>query len=107
MSFVTTSLIASLVDSGSDVCFCKKDIGIWLGVNFKNKESLSFTTANKTTFRAFREIVYINFNKKMYECPVYFSDELPRETPIILGQKGFFDHFKITFDLKNKEIEIN
>ena len=31
---------------------------------------------------------------------------LPRETPIILGQRGFFDHFKITFDLQNKEIEI-
>lgn len=103
---VTTSLVAALVDSGSDVCFCRKDIGVWLGVNFKNKENLLFTAANKTSFQAQREKIYLYFNKRMYECPFYFLDNLPQQTPIILGQKGFFDHFKIVFDLKNKEIEI-
>ena len=47
----------------------------------------------------------------MPKYPYYIPSEgvykpLPHETPIILGQVGFFDHFKITFDVKNKEIEV-
>ena len=40
------------------------------------------------------------------ENKVYKPWILPFETPIILGQLGFFDHHKVTFDLENKEIEI-
>ena len=45
-------------------------------------------------------------NGKIYECPFYISSELPKETPIILGQLGFFDKFTIKFNLPKKEIEI-
>jgi len=42
---------------------------------------------------------------KTYTYPIFFTESLAY--PIILGQLGFFDHFKISFDLRNKEIEIN
>lgn len=103
---VTSALIPALVDSGADVCFCSKDIGMWLGVQFKGKNPVIFTTANRTSLTTFKEVVSLYFENKQHEFPFYFSDELPRETPIILGQLGFFDKFIIKFDRQNKEMEI-
>lgn len=103
---VTPAVIVALVDSGADVCFCSKDIGIWLGIQFSKKLFTTFTAANRSSFEAAKETAMLYTCGKNYECPFYFTDTLPHETPIILGQLGFFDHFKINFDLQNKEIEI-
>lgn len=103
---ITTARITALIDSGADVCFCLKDIGIWLGIQFKNKKEAIFTAANRTSFKALKETISLYIGNVQYECPFYFTDQLPHQTPIILGQVGFFDHFRITFDVKNKEIEI-
>lgn len=103
---ITPHSIIALVDSGADVCFCSKDIGIWLGIKFKKRDVITFTAANNTPLHTYKEILTLYAAGKKYDCPFYFSDELPRETPIILGQLGFFDHFTITFSVKNKEIEV-
>lgn len=103
---VTPGAIVALIDSGADVCFCSKNIGLWLGVQFRNKQEATFTAANGTTFEGIKEVITLYVAGGSYECPFYFSDTLPHQTPVILGQLGFFDHFKIAFDLKNKEIEI-
>ncbi len=103
---VTPASIIALIDSGADVCFCSKTIGEWLRIQFKKKEVITFTAANGTPLHTIKEVVSLHVAGKKYECPFYFSDELPRETPIILGQAGFFDHFRIIFDVQNKEIEI-
>ena len=103
---VTLPIIA-LIDSGADVCFCLKDIGAWLGIQFRKKKEIKFTAANRTTFKAVREDINLYVAEKNYNCPFFFTDVLPRETPIILGQFGFFDHFKVAFDIRNKTIEIS
>lgn len=103
---VTPAAIVALIDSGADVCFCSKDIGIWLGIQFKKAKPVIFTTANRTTFGAVKEMVTLYVCGTNYQCPFYFTEDLPRETPIILGQLGFFDHFEVNFDFKNKTIEI-
>lgn len=98
--------VTALIDSGADVCFCSKNIGVWLGIQFAKKKRTKFTAANRSTFWASREDVTFYAGGKHYNCPFFFTDVLPKETPIILGQFGFFDHFKITFDVRNKLIEI-
>lgn len=103
---ITPGGIVALIDSGADVCFCAKIIGSWLGVQFRNKKPVTFTAANRTRFEAQEEMITLYVGGTSYECPFYFTDALPHETPIILGQLGFFDHFKVAFDLKNREIEI-
>lgn len=103
---ITPAAIVALIDSGADVCFCSKNIGLWLGVRFRNKKPVKFTAANRTQFEAVKEAITLYVAGKRYECVFYFTDDLPHETPIILGQLGLFDHFRITFDLKNREIEI-
>ncbi len=103
---VTPAPIVALIDSGADVCFCEKNIGLWLGAKVSKGETKTFITANRGKFEAVKGILTLYACGKKYDCPFYFSDSLPRETPIILGQLGFFDHFEIIFDLKNKEMEI-
>lgn len=102
---VTPASVIALIDSGADVCFCSQDIADFLGVSKKGKEKKVFMTANNTPLETFLETLTFYVGGKSYECPFYISDKLPHETPIILGQLGFFDHHKITFDLENKEIE--
>ena len=101
-----TAPVYGLIDSGADVCFCSQDIGLWLGINFKNKKPISFTAANNKAFLTFKEVISLQVCRLTYDCPFYFSAELPPKFPIILGQIGFFDHFKVNFDLRKKEIEI-
>lgn len=102
----TTPKVMALIDSGADVCFCSSNIGLWLGINLKKKDKFTFTTANRTSFVAVKETITIYACNKIFNCLFYFAENLPRETPIILGQIGFFDHFKIAFHLKNKSMEI-
>ncbi|MBI3379987.1 retroviral-like aspartic protease [Candidatus Gottesmanbacteria bacterium] len=103
---ITTGIYA-LIDSGADVCFCTMDIGLWLGINFKNKKSIYFTAANNKEFETKKEIIKLHVGGKIYDCPFYFSKELPPTSPVILGQIGFFDRFKISFDLQNREFEVS
>lgn len=103
---ITPAPITALIDSGADVCFCSKDIADFLGVSQKGKEKVTFTTANRTPLHTFLEILTLYVGGRHYDCSFYISDKLPFETPIILGQLGFFDKHKITFDLESKEIEI-
>ncbi len=104
---ITPAAITALIDSGSDVCFCSKDIADFLGINKKQKEEKVFKTANNSPLSTFMEILTLFVGGRNYECAFYISDTLPQETPIILGQLGFFDKHKVTFDLKNKEIQIS
>ncbi|OGY26211.1 MAG: hypothetical protein A2Z24_01445 [Candidatus Woykebacteria bacterium RBG_16_44_10] len=104
---ITPTLIVALVDSGADVCFCSEQIGAWLGIQFtKIKKETTFTAANSTPFTTKPEVLRLYAYGEDYDCKFYFTDVLPRHTPIILGQLGFFDHFKILFDFKNKVIEL-
>lgn len=96
--------VVALIDSGADVCFCTKDIGTWLGIQLNKMKSEEFTAANRSKFIAKAVAVTFYSYRKEYECKFYFTEVLPKHTPIILGQIGFFDHFKIFFDYKNKVI---
>lgn len=100
-----TPRIKAIVDSGADVCFCSKNIGLWLGVKLTSKPE-RFLAVNNQPFQAFAGKVTMTVWQTTYDCPFYFSDLLPEEFPVILGQNGFFDRFHVCFDLKNLEIEI-
>lgn len=103
---ITPIPISALIDSGADVCFCNETIGTWLGIQFKKVKEGIFTAANRSTFKAKPETITIHVYGKEYGCKFFFTDTLPQHTPIILGQVGFFDHFKITFDYSENQIEL-
>lgn len=95
----------ALIDSGADVCFAKKYIADYLGMKLHAQKNVEFTAANKTNFKAVKDILTITVAGKEYDIPIFFTDEIVDNSPIILGQYGFFDRFRITFD-RSKLIEI-
>lgn len=75
-------------------------------MDLKKKPVVEFTAANNEHFQTKCAVVTLYACGKQFDCPFYFSDTLPESTPIILGQKGFFDRFRIVFDLLHQEIEV-
>ena len=97
----------ALIDSGADVCLCSTQIGKYLRINFKKiKTKLSIVSVNGSISATKPATVHLYIANKIYPCVFYFSDRLPKETPIILGQSGFFTRFKVTFDTENEKILI-
>lgn len=101
-----TDPVWGIIDSGSDVCLCHKNIGMWLGINFKNEDRVKLKAANNQVFITYKARVVLYVCGLRYKCTFYFTDELVKNYPVILGQIGFFDRFKVTFDLKKRDIEI-
>lgn len=99
--------VVALVDSGAEVCFCSKDIAEYLGVDLNRSQVQNFTTASNGTFAAYKvNDLKLYVCKRAYACEFYVTDSLPPQLPIILGQKGFFDHHHVQFDFKKKEMTL-
>jgi hypothetical protein len=99
--------VVALIDSGAEVCFCSKDIAEYLGIDLSRARAQNFTTASNGTFTAYKVTdLKLYVCKRAYGCEFYVTDSLPPQLPIILGHKGFFDHHKVHFNFKKKEIEL-
>lgn len=99
--------VVALVDSGAEVCFCSKEIADYLGIELRSTRAQDFTTASNGTFSAYKvNDLKLYVCKRAYACEFYVTDSLPPQLPIILGQKGFFDHHKVAFDFKKKEMTL-
>lgn len=94
--------IEALVDSGADYCLANKDIGRWLKINFKKKKTKEFLAASNTKFLGWPERMKICLSLEStleFITDVYFVENCP--VGIILGQTGFFDNFRVTFERYN------
>lgn len=102
-----TPPIRALIDSGADACMCSLEVGVWLGIEFDGREDeLSIETANGSLSRAIKKTVTLMTDSKQFACPFFFVEGInPLKVPL-LGQLGFFDHFKVCFDWKYKTFEI-
>ena len=102
-----TPLIRGLIDSGADICTAPKELALWLGITFDEQDDLAhIVTADGSISNAVKKVVIISLEKDRYECPFLFVEGIPPDQPILLGQEGFFDHFKICFDRQQKAFEI-
>ena len=102
-----TPRIRGLLDSGSDICLASKEIGLWLGLHFAEaEETVSIQTANGSVSHAVKKIVTLITEESQHECPFFFVEGITPDQPPLLGQQGFFDHFKVCFDLSNKTFEV-
>jgi len=101
---LNTSFFA-LLDTGADICLCSAEIANLFNIKYKKGRKLKIRgiAGNILGYKISLE-VYIKNNS--YKCPFYVVESLPRETPVILGQKGFFYQNKITFDILHNEITI-
>jgi hypothetical protein len=98
--------VFALVDSGADACLFPAGVAERLGIDVRAGARHDFVgiSASRTPF--FFHEVEILFGKYQQKTKVGFSASQNIGAGGILGQQGFFNHFVISFDHKNKFLEI-
>lgn len=95
-----------LVDSGADTCIFDAQIGEILRIPVNEGEKHFVTGVTGVPEPYYVHDVRLKIAGYEIEATVGF---LPRATEWsngIVGQKGFFEHFKISFDLSKEQIEL-
>ena len=102
----TKQKVFSLVDSGADACLFPRDIGELLGLDVEKGKRINFLGIGNDPVPFFFHDVEILFDKYCIKTKVGFSLYHHIGITGIVGQHGFFDNFIVSFDHKNKFIEI-
>lgn len=96
-----------LIDSGADYCLFHATIAKQLGLDIKKGKQLGFYgTSGRAQTAYFHEITFSLQGKEITSW-VGFSTGIESMSVGLLGQFGFFDKFKISFDLQNKVISLD
>lgn len=98
---------AALVDSGADFCIFEAGIGQALGLKVEDGEPINFGGIQEAGLaKAYLHEITIIVGGWKYKILAGFSHNIAKDGYDIVGQKGFFDIFKIHFDLLKEEIEL-
>jgi Aspartyl protease len=95
-----------LVDSGADCNVVPAEIGELLGIDVGSgrRSDVGGITGGGMPF--FVHTVTMRVGGWEYEVPVGFLPSMPALGYGVVGQRGFFDLFKVTFDRRRGEIEL-
>lgn len=97
----------ALLDSGADINIFPAEIAEIIGLDIASGKSYKFGGIDSSGHVAYvHKIKLIVGGSVRYEAECAFSYEISKVGYGVLGQKGFFDHFAVTFDYSKKEIEI-
>ena len=97
----------ALVDSGSDLCVFHKEIADILDIDIekgKKAHVSGVTEGEKQSY--YIHPVTLSFGGLKHTADVGFMANLSKSGHGILGQYGFFDKYKVSFNLLEEEIEI-
>jgi len=111
-------LYSALLDSGADNCIFHAEVGEELGIDVRSGEGKVFSGMGFGKTTGYSHLVDISVGGLWVpRCLVSFSYGLSRDSVTypgqkegfhygILGQEGFFDKFKVTFDREAEDIEL-
>ncbi len=95
-----------LVDSGADLCVFDAQIGEILGIAVETGEKRIVRGITGIPEYYYLHRVEIKVGGLNHSAEVGFFPKMDKNTYGVVGQKGFFDHYSIKFDLNKKEIEL-
>ena len=102
----TKEKVIALVDSGADACLFPRDTAELLNIDIKSAQRAFFTGIGGGQIPFYFHEVTIFVGEYQIKSKVGFSTSTIGTTGI-LGQQGFFDSFIISFDCKNKSLNIS
>lgn len=102
-----TSKLLVLVDSGADACLFPKGVADQLGIDVKSGPPIPFTGLGGDRSPFYFHEIEILFGTYSVKSKAGFSMSYHIGVGGILGQQGFFDQFIVTFEHKNRFLEIN
>lgn len=97
----------ALVDSGADFCIFHAEVGEQIGLDIESGKKLEFSgiEVNKGLTAYFHQID-IQVGGYKFGCYAGFSKDLEGLPYGLLGQVGFFDLFKISFEYGKERLEL-
>ncbi len=95
-----------LVDSGADCNILPAEIGELLGVDIERGKLDTVGGITGGGMPYFIHKVSIRVGGWAYTVPVGFMPNMPTLGYGVVGQRGFFDLFKVTFDFLTAEAEL-
>jgi len=96
----------ALIDSGADFNIFNAEIGELLGINIRSGKEMKFSGIAGEPFPVYLHYLTLDIGGWQYEIETGFSYEISPYGFGILGQKGFFDLFRIRFILSKGVIEL-
>ena len=93
-----------LVDSGADFCILKAEIGEILGYDIKSGEEFEYVGISGAKSIGYLHDVCIVVKNISITSRVVFSYDIPKGGHQVVGQFGFFNHFKINFDYQKATV---
>src|SRR5712692_4968180 len=99
--------VISLVDSGADVCLFHSDIGRMIGIEIEAAPELAFQgVSGAKEFAYLHRVDLVVRGLSSITLDVGFTSSMAAGTGL-LGQRGFFEQFTISFQLSQKSFEVN
>lgn len=95
----------ALIDSGADRCIFH--IGLTKILKIRTGEPVKFRGISGELLQGTRAKVNLALLDWKFKTEVIFSPNLGPMAYGVLGQKGFFDNFRVCFDKSRSQIEIN
>ena|ERR1035437_4909747 len=95
-----------LVDSGADINLFSSELGEALDIDISSGEPLSVrgATGDEQTF--FLHPITISVGSISFNTTAAFADIPHLESAGLAGQRGFFSHFRVTFDFDALEFDL-
>lgn len=95
-----------LVDSGADMNIMNAEIADLLGLDLKSGRigEVRGVTGKPEPYYTHDVTLIIGGHKTL--VPISFAEKVGQDGYGIIGQKGFFDLYKVKFDYRKEEVEI-
>lgn len=98
--------VLSLLDSGADFNVFHADIASILGIDLRKLKEVSFGGIKQdlNKCKGYLAAIELGTGNEFFDSAAIFSSDISDSGYGILGQSGFFDHFRITIDFKTDNI---
>jgi hypothetical protein len=93
------------VDSGADICIFDAELAELIGLTLEEGDQVFFSGVTGTNRVAYMHRIELIVGGQSLKTRVAFAI-LPSHAYGIVGQRGFFEHFRIIFDHQKQQVEL-
>lgn len=96
----------ALIDSGADLNIFHADLATLLGVDVSKLKEVEFggIKQDPQPCKGWLAVLQIGVDDEIFDSAVIFSNDISNNGYGILGQNGFFDHYRIVLDYQTDQI---
>lgn len=97
----------ALLDSGADYNVFHADIADYLGIKLTKGRAIKISGIGGDSIKGYLHHVNLKVGNILFSSSIVFSRQIPDQAIAVLGNQGLFNHFIVTFNLKDNHISLN